>query len=485
MKMNEKKDNRLDSLLKRLGKIDFEQLKKEGQDQPTVTEEQELLPPVHTPSAKTAEAAPDKANKEQTPLPPLTEKSPRQTSDEATISAILERLQTGLPQTPAPPQEPPLRTSPPASPEPLDRPETVTDAVRPQKRLQISLPQKTLESARTDSLVSAFLPLERSRDEELEKDLAVVSDLYGKMGTKIGELVVGHRPLIHLLFVALIAEGHILIEGAPGTGKTLIAKTVAQLSGCTFRRIQGMADILPADILGTRVYDPKKKGFLLREGPIFSHFLLIDEINRLSPKTQSALIEAMSEEQVTIDGITRELPRPFIVMATQNPYESDGTFPLIETQKVRFMFSTRLSHLSRDGEIHLTERADAGALEWGEYYRSLIPIADRESLSRCTAIARRMHVEKPLLNYITDLVITTRSHGAVRMGASARASIALVKAGKAVAALENRPYVTIDDIRHIAPAVLQHRLVLKQEAVMRGVTTEQVIQEIFNRIGVP
>jgi MoxR-like ATPase len=485
--MDEKKDNALSSLLKRLGSVDFEALKKKESDEEEVSEEQGSHPPFHPPTMKNAEETQEKTVQEEVPPPPsIGEESPRQTPEVVPLSDILKRLKTNFPEIQPLPQQPPVPTEPSASPLPREKMEAVSPAVRQSIPSQIPLPPETPTNARlVGAPRSATVPRERPDDKELEKDLAILSSLYLKMGTKIGEFVVGHRPLIHLLSVAMIAEGHILIEGAPGTAKTVIAKAMAHLSGCTFRRIQSVGDLQPADILGIRVYDPKKKDFLIKEGPIFSNFLFIDEINRLPPKTQSAFIEAMSEEQVTIDGITCELSRPFFVIATQNPYELEGTFPLIETQKDRFMFSTRLTHLSWEEEVRLTERADAGILDWAEYYRRLLPLADADLLSCCSATARRVYIEKPLLEYIADLVVTTRSHPDVRVGASARASIALVKAGKAVAALDNRPYVTPKDIRHLAPAVLQHRLILKRETENRGITTEQVIQEILDMVEVP
>jgi MoxR-like ATPase len=320
---------------------------------------------------------------------------------------------------------------------------------------------------------------------DFEKDIAAISRLFQTMGTRISEFVVGHQPLIDLISIAMLAEGHILIEGAPGTAKTIIAKGMAQLSGCTFRRIQSAVDIQPADILGIRIFDPQKKDFILKEGPIFSHFLLVDEINRLSPKTQGAFIEAMSEEQVTIDGITTPLSRPFFVMATQNPYEYEGTFPLIEAQKDRFMFSTRITHLSREEEMKIIERADSGILDWAIFSKKLAPLAGPEIISRCSEIVQNVHMEPPIREYITDLVMATRAHSDVRLGASARASITLVRAAKSAAALENRSFVLPDDIKKLLPSVLQHRLILKREAEIRGITSGTVLQEIIDRVEVP
>jgi MoxR-like ATPase len=305
------------------------------------------------------------------------------------------------------------------------------------------------------------------------------------MEGKIGEFVVGHRPLIALVMTAFLSEGHILIEGAPGTAKTIIAKGMAHLTGCDFRRIQCAIDTQPADIIGVRIYDTKRKGFLLKKGPLFANFILIDEINRLSPKTQSAFIEAMSERQATIDGSTEPLPAPFIAIATQNPYEYEGTFPLIEAQKDRFMFSMRIAHVSREEELQIVERASSGALDWDRFYAKLTPLADQETLTRGISAVEAVHIEPPILQYIRDIVTASRSHADVRLGASARASIALVRSGRTTAALAGRSFVLPDDIKTMALPVLRHRLMLTREAQLAGTSPDRIVGEILDSVEVP
>lgn len=316
-------------------------------------------------------------------------------------------------------------------------------------------------------------------------DLALLAGLYSSARETLGRFVVGNEGLIELIFVCLLSGGHMLIEGVPGTAKTTVAKTVARISGSEFRRVQCAVDTQPADIVGVRIFDQKQQDFVLKKGPIFTNILLIDEINRLNPKTQSAFIEIMSERQATIDGITLDLPSPFFVIATQNPYEFEGTFQLIEAQKDRFMFSAPAGHLTRDQELEVVRRVHTGALNWEEYYRRLPDILDDLTIDRLIEMIDRIRMEEPVLQYITDLVMATRAHGDVRLGASSRASIALVRGGKAAAALRNRAYVIPDDIKRLAPAVLSHRLLLEREAEISGITPHRVVQEILETVEVP
>ncbi|MCX6694292.1 MAG: MoxR family ATPase [Methanomicrobiales archaeon] len=301
----------------------------------------------------------------------------------------------------------------------------------------------------------------------------------------MGRFIVAKESLIELGVVGLLSQGHILIEGLPGTAKTTVVKALARLSGCQFSRFQCAVDSQPADILGVRMYDPHTREFTLKKGPIFSNFLLIDEINRLSPKTQSAFIESMSERQTTIDGVTIPLDPPFIVFATQNPFEFEGTFPLIEAQKDRFMFSTNLVHLDADGELEVIRRATRGDLNWDLYIRDLAPALDQIGILSAIQTVSTIHIEESVMGYIRDIILSTRTHGAVRLGASSRASIAFVQGAKAVAAIHRRPFVIPDDVKWLAPRVLSHRLILEKEAELTGVTTNAVIEEILGRTEVP
>jgi len=316
-------------------------------------------------------------------------------------------------------------------------------------------------------------------------DLAMLAGYYGEIRKRMGEFIVGNESLVELCMIALLSGGHLLMEGTPGTGKTSIVKTLARLTGCEFARFQCAVDSQPADIIGVRIFDQEKKDFVLRKGPIFSNFLLIDEINRLAPKTQSAFIEAMSERQATIDGITVPISPPFFVIATQNPYELEGTFPLIEAQKDRFMFSMTLSQLDSEGELEIIRREHAGRLDWDSFYTRLKPVMNSRLILSLVSSIGDVHIDEHLLAYIRDLVVATRNHSDVHIGASSRASIALVRGCKALAAIRERTYVIPDDIKYLALPVLQHRIILTQEAQISTVSPAGVIREILERVEVP
>ncbi len=318
----------------------------------------------------------------------------------------------------------------------------------------------------------------------LETEVNEISSLSATINETLGKFVVGNQHLIELILVALFSEGHILIEGVPGTAKTTIAKSIALITGCGFNRIQGAIDLQPADMIGVRIYDPDKKEFSLRKGPIFTNILLADEINRVNPKSQSAFIEAMSERQVTIDGITLDLPNPFFVIATQNPYEFEGTFPLIEAQRDRFMLGISSSYLDAEGELSIIHRVNSGQLQWDLFSHNLTPLMSPQKIQQNIEIVRHVTIEEPVLQYIRNLVIATRTHPDINLGGSSRASIALVRGGKAIAAIKNRSYVIPDDIKQIAPSVLCHRILLSREAEVEGLTPRQVLEEILSKVEV-
>jgi len=320
--------------------------------------------------------------------------------------------------------------------------------------------------------------------DELAIEIGEISKIYTAINQKLEEFVVGNKTLIDSILIGLLSEGHILIEGVPGTAKTTIAKSIALVTGCSFNRIQGAIDLQPADMIGVRIFDQEKREFSMRKGPIFTNILLADEINRVNPKSQSAFIEAMSERQATVDGITMPLPTPFFVIATQNPYEFEGTFPLIEAQRDRFMFSIRSSYLNPEDELGIIRRANEGQLDWEVFSRNLKPLLSQQSIQYHIDVVSLITVEEPVLEYIRDLVIATRKHSDIDLGASSRASIALVKGGKGMAALNNRSYVLPDDIKQIAPAVFGHRILLTREAEVEGLTTRQVLDGILNSVEV-
>lgn len=315
-------------------------------------------------------------------------------------------------------------------------------------------------------------------------ELESMASLRDAISEKLTEFIVGNKELIDLIIISLLAEGHILIEGLPGTAKTTIAKAIALVTGCNFARIQGAVDLQPADMIGVRIFDQASMEFSLRKGPIFTNFLLADEMNRVHPKAQSAFIEAMSERQATIDGITLPLPNPFIVIATQNSYELEGTFPLIEAQRDRFMFSIEISYLNMEDEFDVIKRASLGQLTWNTFAAGIVPVADTEGLLHAIDTISRIRIEDPVLRYIRDIVVATRKHPDIGLGVSSRASLAFVKGAKVIAALSGRTFVIPDDVKQIAPSVLSHRLYLTREAEIEGLKPANVITEILDSIEV-
>jgi MoxR-like ATPase len=316
-------------------------------------------------------------------------------------------------------------------------------------------------------------------------EIAEISQTYHAINEKLAEFVVGNGHLIDLIMVAMLAEGHILIEGVPGTAKTTIAKSIAMITGCSFNRIQGAIDLQPADMIGVRIYNQEKREFVLNKGPVFTNILLADEINRVNPKSQSAFIEAMSERQATIDGNTIPLPSPFFVIATQNPFEFEGTFPLIEAQRDRFMFNISSSYMTADDELDIIRRVSSGHLDWEQYAASLSPLLSPDAILHHVAAVSQVNAEEPVLQYIRNIVLATRTHPDIQLGASTRASIAFVRGGKGVAALQDRTYVIPDDIKKIAKAVLGHRVILTREAEVEGLNPGTLLDDILAKTEVP
>ena len=296
----------------------------------------------------------------------------------------------------------------------------------------------------------------------------------------ISQVIVGKEHSIELLMTALLADGHVLLEDVPGLGKTLIAKTLAKSIGGSFKRVQFTPDLLPSDITGFNVYNQQTCQFTFQSGPVISNILLADEINRAIPRTQSSLLESMEERQVTVDGQTFPLPKPFFVLATQNPIELEGTFPLPEAQLDRFLIRMGLGYPDKQEEISILERfQDKNPLE------TLEAVTNPARLSDLQEARKGIHVSAPVRDYITEIVRATRNHEALRFGASPRASLGLMRAGQAMAALRGREYVLPDDIKTLAIHVLSHRLILKEEERLRGETPEHFLEEILKQIPVP
>ncbi len=307
-----------------------------------------------------------------------------------------------------------------------------------------------------------------------------VAQLAARVRSAVGEVIVGKEESINLAIVALLCRGHLLIEDVPGLGKTTLAKSLAASLKCEFGRIQFTPDLMPADVLGVSIFNMRDNEFEFRRGPIFTQVLLADEINRATPRTQTALLEAMQERQVTMDGESRQLPDPFLVMATLNPVELEGTFPLPEAQLDRFMLRISLGYPSRDEEANIVERFTAG----GDGPVAPAVVTREELLAAQDSIAD-VSVETSLRDYILALVSATREHESLHLGASPRASIAMYNAAQAWAAIEGRSYVLPDDIKKVAVPVLAHRVMVSPQAGLRGRAGDNVVHEILETIEVP
>lgn len=301
--------------------------------------------------------------------------------------------------------------------------------------------------------------------------------------TELGRVVLGLSTSIHLLTIALLARGHVLIEGAPGLGKTLLSKSLARSLGGNFKRIQGTADLMPADITGVHVFDSARQIFVFRPGPIFADVVLVDEINRAGPKTQSALLEAMEERQVTVERDRFELPADFLVIATQNPREFEGTFPLPESQLDRFMLRIQLDYPERRAETQILERYGNPATS-EEPTASVRPI-DRGALEQARTTAAGVHVSASLIEYVLDIARTSREHAQIALGVSTRGALALLRGARIAAALRGAEFATPDDVKELASAVLAHRLLLTPEAALENVSGDALVVQVLERTPVP
>ncbi len=305
-------------------------------------------------------------------------------------------------------------------------------------------------------------------------------DLCNRIAENISRVIVGKTNTIELLLTGLLAEGHVLLEDIPGLGKTLMAKSLAKSIGASFKRVQFTPDLLPADITGFNVYNQHSGEFVFQSGPVMTNVLLADEINRTIPRTQSSLLESMEERQVTVDGTTYPLPDPFFVMATQNPIELEGTFPLPEAQLDRFLLRVSLGYPEGSEEINILER-----FQQDDPLQELAPVARPEEISYLQRQRKKVLVSRPVKEYIVQIVHATRENPALRLGASPRGSLGLMRAGQALAALRGREYVLPDDIKYLAIPVLSHRLILKEEERLRGSNRKRLMEEILSLVPVP
>lgn len=300
-----------------------------------------------------------------------------------------------------------------------------------------------------------------------------------KIIDNVSRVIVGKEKSVELLLVALLADGHVLLEDVPGMGKTLMAKCLARSIGGAFKRVQFTPDLLPSDVTGFNVYSRQTGRFEFKPGPVMTHVMLADEINRTIPRTQSSLLESMEERQVTVDGETYSLPQPFFVIATQNPIELEGTFPLPEAQLDRFLLKIKLGYPQREEEIRILNR-----------FRERDPLDELETVIEPKAFTgmqsarKQIRISEPISAYITDIVRATRDHDALQYGASPRASIGLMRAAQGMAALSGRSYILPDDVKQLVVPVLSHRLILNEEERLRGTETQQVIDDIMGRIPV-
>ncbi|HMI75218.1 MAG TPA: MoxR family ATPase [Steroidobacteraceae bacterium] len=308
-----------------------------------------------------------------------------------------------------------------------------------------------------------------------------LEDLERRLQEALGMTVIGLKPIIRALTIAVVARGHVLLQGPPGLGKTLLSKSLAAGLGGTFRRVQGTADLMPSDIIGVHVFDTAKREFEFRPGPLFADVLLVDEINRASPKTQSALLEAMEERQVTVERKTYLLPAQFLVIATQNPGDFEGTYPLPESQLDRFMLRIDMTYPSREDEQMILARyASLSVAEQNSPF-----VVSQSVLDSVRAEVDQVHVAPELFAYILELAQASRQHSHLTLGLSTRGSLAVLRAARIAAALRGGTFVTPDDVKEMVPSVISHRLVLAPEAMLEGLTTQTLVQRILDQVPVP
>ena len=315
--------------------------------------------------------------------------------------------------------------------------------------------------------------------EREELDVSPIREIAQEVLSEVSRVIVGYGETLQQLFIALLVNGHVLLEGVPGLGKTVMAKTFAKTLGISFRTVQFTPDLLPADITGTKIFDQNEGQFVLQKGPIFANVVLADEINRSAPKTQAALLEAMAERQVTIEGQTLALEKPFIVIATENPVEMEGTYPLPEAQVDRFLFKLWLDYPEQDEEVEIMRRQISGEAP------SVEVITNSEEILAAQKVMNMVYIDERILKYVRDIIIKTRNHPQIALGCGPRASLTLMKCAKARAAILGRTYVTPDDVRALIVPALNHRILLKAESELEGLDTKSVLKSIIEEIPVP